>query len=153
MSIHSNSPLQVGFRWLGDGPPRLPRYQSALAAGLDVEAHLSEPLTIQPLQRLLIPTGFAISLPEGYEAQLRPRSGLALKHGLTLLNSPGTIDADYRGEIKVLLINLGAEPYTITPHQRIAQLIIAPVTKISWTLLQELPPTDRNEGGFGSTEQ
>ena len=131
----------------------LPAYQSALAAGLDLVAAVTAdaPIQIASGARALIPTGVAIALPAGYEAQVRPRSGLALRHGVTVLNSPGTIDADYRGEIKVILINLGQEPFVIEPKTRIAQLIVSAVTRILWTPAESLPDTDRGDGGFGST--
>lgn len=129
----------------------LPAYETEHAAGMDLRAHLPEPLLIKPGQRALIPTGLMIELPEGYEAQVRPRSGLALKFGITVLNSPGTIDADYRGEIKVLLINHGEEAFTINNGDRIAQMIVAPHSKVSWQLTQTLSATNRGAGGYGST--
>jgi dUTP pyrophosphatase len=129
----------------------LPSYQSALAAGLDLLAAVAEPLILAPGQRVLVPTGIAIALPEGFEAQVRPRSGLAVRHGLTVLNTPGTIDADYRGEIQVLLINLGSEPVNVARGMRIAQLVIAPVTRATLSEVAELGPTLRGFRGFGST--
>lgn len=131
----------------------LPAYETALSAGMDLRAAVAEnaPLTLQPGERALAPTGLTIALPAGYEAQVRPRSGLALKHGVTCLNTPGTIDADYRGEVKVLLINLGQEPFTITRGERIAQILIAPVTQGAWEAVETLPETTRGAGGFGST--
>jgi dUTP pyrophosphatase len=129
----------------------LPSYATEHAAGLDLMAALSEPVTIAPGQRALIPTGIAIALPVGFEAQVRPRSGLAAKYGVTILNSPGTIDADYRGEIKAILINLGDVPFVVEPNARIAQLIMAQVAKIGWEESDSLPKTIRGEGGFGST--
>jgi dUTP pyrophosphatase len=131
----------------------LPAYQSAQAAGLDLTAAVpaDAPVTLAPGERALIPTGVAIALPPGVEAQVRPRSGLAARHGVTVLNSPGTIDADYRGEIKVILINLGQEAFVIEPKARIAQLIVSAVTRILWTPTEELPDTARGDGGFGST--
>ena len=129
----------------------LPSYQSALAAGLDLLAAVAEPLKLAPGQRALVPTGIAIALPEGFEAQVRPRSGLAVRHGLTVLNTPGTIDADYRGEIQVLLINLGSAAVTIMRGMRIAQLVIAPVTHAALHEAQSLDETQRGKGGFGST--
>jgi dUTP pyrophosphatase len=129
----------------------LPAYQSNLAAGLDVRACLKAPITLLPLQRHLIPTGLQIELPAGYEAQIRPRSGLALKHGITVLNSPGTVDADYRGEIKVLLINLGDTAFEIGNGERIAQMVIAKHETISWQTVEILGSTERGEGGYGST--
>lgn len=129
----------------------LPSYQTRRAAGLDLSAALPHPLALRPLQRELIPTGLALGLPPGFEGQVRPRSGLALKYGLTVLNAPGTIDEDYRGEVKVLLINLGAEPVTIEPLQRIAQLIVAPVARVRPTWVASLEETQRGSGGYGST--
>ena len=131
----------------------LPSYQSAHAAGLDLVAAVpeGEPVTLAPNARRLIPTGLAIALPDGFEAQVRPRSGLAARHGVTVLNTPGTIDADYRGEIKVIMINLGPVPFTVTRGMRIAQLTIAPVVRASIAEVSELEPTARGSGGFGST--
>src|SRR5215472_8839350 len=131
----------------------LPSYQSKHAAGLDVVAAVIEPVELAPEGRMLLPTGFALELPEGYEAQLRPRSGLALKHGVTLLNSPGTIDADYRGEVGVILINLGEAPFRLQRGDRIAQLVIAPVARLAWRESEALPESARGAGGFGSTGQ
>jgi dUTP pyrophosphatase len=129
----------------------LPAYATEGSAGLDLLAAVSEAVTLQPGARALIPTGLSLALPQGYEAQVRPRSGLALKHGLTLLNSPGTIDADYRGEVQVILVNLGEEPVTIPRGMRIAQLVLAPVTRAALEEVPELPPSARGAGGFGST--
>lgn len=129
----------------------LPAYATAHAAGLDLMAAVTEPITLAPGQRAMIPTGIAIALPVAMEAQVRPRSGLAAKHGVTVLNSPGTIDADYRGEIKAILINLGDAPFIVEPKARIAQLIVAPVTRIHWEIAETLPETVRGDGGFGST--
>lgn len=130
----------------------LPRYGTALSAGCDLRAAVQEPITLSPGERVLVSTGIAMALPDGTEAQVRPRSGLAVKFGLTVLNAPGTIDADYRGEIKVPLINLGQEPYTVCRGDRIAQLVIARVSQIQWTSVQELEDsTDRGTKGFGST--
>lgn len=129
----------------------LPKYQTALSAGMDLHANLSEPVLLEPHARMLIPTGLFIELPEGYEAQVRPRSGLALKHGITVLNSPGTIDADYRGEIKVLLINHGQDAFTIQNGERIAQMVIAQHATVQWVETQSLSNTERGEGGYGST--
>ena len=131
----------------------LPAYETALSAGMDIRAAVpeGEPVTLAPGQRCLTPTGIAIALPPGYEAQMRPRSGLALKHGITCLNSPGTIDADYRGELKVILVNLGQEPFTIRRGERIAQIVIAPVTQGEWAVVETLSETARGAGGFGST--
>jgi len=129
----------------------LPAYQSAGASGLDLCAALSDELILDPGARTLVPTGVAIALPDGYEAQIRPRSGLAARHGVTVLNAPGTVDADYRGELKVLLINLGQAPFAIRRGLRIAQLVIAPVARISWSECATLPASARDVGGFGST--
>ena len=129
----------------------LPSYATELSAGMDIRANISEPVVLQPLERTLLPTGLFIELPEGYEAQIRPRSGLAIKHGLTLLNSPGTIDADYRGEIKVILANLSNEPFTINDGERICQMVVAAYTKVQWTETDSLEDSARGEGGFGHT--
>ena len=129
----------------------LPSYQSALAAGLDLLAAVDTPLVFAPGGRALVPTGIAIALPEGFEAQLRPRSGLAARHGLTVLNAPGTIDADYRGELQVLLVNLGSESVTITRGMRIAQLVVAAVARAQLREVASLDETPRGSGGFGST--
>jgi dUTP pyrophosphatase len=129
----------------------LPKYQTDLSAGMDLIANLDQPITLKPLERSLIPTGLFIALPAGYEAQIRPRSGLAFKHGITVLNSPGTIDADYRGEIKVLLINLSNTDFTINDGERIAQMIITSYATVQWQLVEELDNTSRGDGGFGST--
>jgi dUTP pyrophosphatase len=135
-----------------DDPLPLPRYMTANAAGMDIYADLSEDLTIPPLGRALVPTGFALALPQGYEAQVRPRSGLALRSGLTLLNSPGTIDADYREEVKILVINLGEQPVRLKRGDRIAQLVVAPVSRVRWHEIEQLEPTERT-GGFGHTDK
>lgn len=145
------SPLPVPIRWSGEGPPVLPRAQTPYAAGLDLHAALSEATVLHPGERRLLPTNLSIALPPGTEAQIRPRSGLALKHGVTVLNAPGTIDADYRGEICVLLINLGQEDFTIHPQDRIAQMVIAPVHSVEWRLVEVLPLSVRGSEGFGST--
>lgn len=129
----------------------LPEYQTPLSAGLDIRANLDESVTLRPLERAMIPTGLFVELPEGYEMQIRPRSGLAAKHGITVLNSPGTIDADYRGEIKVILVNLSNEPFTIESGERIAQMIVARYEQIEWLPVEELGATERGAGGFGST--
>ena len=129
----------------------LPFYATEASAGMDLIAAIAEDVTVPPLGRAMIPTGLAIALPAGYEAQVRPRSGLAAKNGVTVLNSPGTIDADYRGEVQVILINLGAENFTVTRGMRIAQMIIAPVTQIEWAPAHSLDETVRGSGGFGST--
>lgn len=129
----------------------LPAYATEQSAGADLMAAISEDIILAPLERKLVATGIAIALPAGFEAQIRPRSGLALKNGITLLNTPGTIDADYRGEIKVLLINLGQENFVISRGMRIAQLIIAPVAQVKWQQVETLEDTARSSGGFGST--
>ncbi len=129
----------------------LPSYESAGAAGMDLRAALSEQMRLAPGARALVPTGLSIALPQGFEAQVRPRSGLALKQGVTCLNTPGTIDADYRGEVGVILINLGAEPFDIDHGDRIAQLVIAPVTQGTWVEVETLDETARGSGGFGSS--
>jgi dUTP pyrophosphatase len=129
----------------------LPRYETENAAGMDIRAYLSDEVELMPMQRYLVPTGLYIELPKGYEGQVRPRSGLALKHGITVLNSPGTIDADYRGELKILLVNLSDMPFVIKSGERIAQLVIASYTSISWKLVDELSSTARGASGYGST--
>ena len=129
----------------------LPKYETLHAAGLDVRANITAGMTIAPLQRVMVPTGLYVELPEGHEMQVRPRSGLAAKHGITVLNSPGTIDADYRGEIKIILVNLSSEPFTIEPGERIAQLIVSEYVRIEWEECDALSSTARGEGGFGST--
>ncbi len=134
----------------GDGLP-LPAYATAGSAGVDLAAALDAPVVLTPGGRAAVPTGIALALPEGFEAQVRPRSGLALRHGLTVLNSPGTIDADYRGEVQVILANLGSEPVTIARGERIAQLVVAPVSRVAFEHVAALPPSGRSSGGFGST--
>lgn len=134
----------------GDGLP-LPDYMSAHAAGADLCAAVREQLTLLPGARALVPTGFSIALPAGYEAQIRPRSGLAIRYGVTCLNAPGTIDADYRGELQVVLANFGTEPFVVRRGDRIAQLVVGPVARAAFELVEELPPTVRGSGGFGST--
>lgn len=129
----------------------LPQYATPLSAGLDLRANLNEPITLQPLQRVLVPTGLYIALPAGYEAQVRPRSGLALKKGITVLNTPGTIDADYRGEVCVILVNLSADPFVIEDGERIAQMVVARHEQVEWQPVEQLESTERGEGGFGHT--
>jgi dUTP pyrophosphatase len=129
----------------------LPRYATPQSAGMDLRANLDAPVVLQPMQRSLIPTGLRIALPVGYEAQIRPRSGLALKHGITLLNTPGTIDADYRGEIGVILVNLGQEPFVVNDGERIAQMVIARHEQAELVEVEALDDTERGEGGFGHT--
>lgn len=132
-------------------PLPLPRYMTEGAAGIDLQADIDAEIILAPGGRALIPTGLAIEIPAGHEAQLRPRSGLALHHGITLLNAPGTIDSDYRGEIQVILANLGHEPFSIRRGDRIAQMVLAPVARAEWVEVESLPPTSRGPGGFGHT--
>ncbi|HSO09196.1 MAG TPA: dUTP diphosphatase [Desulfoprunum sp.] len=144
----------VRLRWLD--PQRtqdldLPRYHSALAAGMDVRAAVEQDVEIAPGRVVLVPTGFAVAIPPGYEMQVRPRSGLALRHGLTLINSPGTIDSDYRGEVKIALINLGEAPFRVSRGDRIAQLVLAPIIRAELRVVEQLDATDRADGGFGHT--
>ena len=129
----------------------LPTYQTEGAAGMDIRAAIEEPITLGSLERTLIPTGFKIELPHGYEAQIRPRSGMAIKHGLTMINSPGTIDEDYRGEVKIAVVNISNEAYTIQPDERIAQMVIARYEKAEWRMVETLDETERGAGGFGHT--
>ncbi len=129
----------------------LPDYATAYSAGMDLRANLTESITLKPLERALIPTGLFIELPAGYEAQIRPRSGLAVKHGISVLNSPGTIDADYRGEIRVVLVNLSNDAFEINHGERICQMIVAAHATVEWELVQELEESDRGAGGFGHT--
>ena len=129
----------------------LPEYATALSAGMDLRANIDEPVTLRPLQRSLIPTGIYIQLSEGYEAQIRPRSGLAVKHGISIVNSPGTIDADYRGEIRVILVNLSDEDFIINDGERICQMVIARHTRVEWLQVDDLDETERGSGGFGHT--
>ena len=133
------------------GRQPMPTYATSQSAGMDLRANLEEPVVLHPMERRLIPTGLHIALPEGYEAQVRPRSGLALKHGLTVLNAPGTIDADYRGEIGVVLINLSQEDFTINDGERIAQLVVARYEQVEFSLVETLDETERCEGGYGHT--
>ena len=144
--------LKVQFQVLPHGRELpLPSYQTAHAAAMDLHAAVTAPATIEPGRIQVVECGFAMALPDGYEAQVRPRSGLASKQGLTVVNTPGTIDADYRGEVKVALINLGAAPVTIERGMRIAQLVVAPVTRVTWETVSALPESERGAGGFGST--
>ena len=136
---------------INEGGQPLPQYATEAAAGMDVRADLTEPVTIPAGGRALTPTGLRVAVPEGYEKQMRPRSGLALKHGVTLLNSPGTIDADYRGPVGVILANLGTEPFTVNPGERICQAVVAPVMHVVWQQTDSLDTTDRGDGGFGHT--
>lgn len=136
-----------------DRVAKLPSYMTEGAAGMDLCADIPASMTLAPMARILIPTGIAIALPMGFEAQIRPRSGLALKQGLTMVNSPGTIDADYRGEIQVIAINLGDEPIVIVPGQRIAQMVVQRVVRAQWQVVDELPSSERQAGGFGHTDK
>lgn len=129
----------------------MPEYATSQSAGMDLRANLEEPVTIAPLQRVLIPTGLHMALPAGFEAQIRPRSGLALKHGITVLNSPGTVDADYRGEVKVLLVNLSDTPFVVNDGERIAQMVVARHEQAKWDEVEALDETERGEGGYGHT--
>lgn len=144
-------PIRVPIRRVGPRAPGLPAYATPGAAGMDLAAALDGPLTLAAGGRAAVPTGLALALPEGFEGQVRPRSGLALRAGVTVANAPGTIDADYRGELHVILINLGTEPVTIRPGDRVAQLVVAPVARVAWREVGELPESARGAGGFGST--
>jgi len=141
--------IEIHVCFLGQGD--LPYHATPLSAGMDLRAHIETPITLKTLERKIIPTGLSIALPKGYEAQVRPRSGLAAKHGITVLNAPGTIDADYRGDIGVILVNLSKEPFTIAPQDRIAQLVVAKYATVEWQPLKALPESERGSGGFGST--
>ena len=148
--MHSSSEVPVRVKWLPHGQGLdLPAYATDGAAGMDVVS--AEDATIAPGARHAVATGLALAIPSGYEVQVRPRSGLALKHGITVPNTPGTIDSDYRGELKVILINLGAEAFAVRRGDRVAQLVLAPVTRVAWLTVEELDETARGEGGFGST--
>lgn len=141
----------MNVKIVNKSPFSLPSYATEMSAGMDLKANIEEPITLGSLERSLVPTGLYIQLPDGYEAQIRPRSGLAAKHGITIANAPGTIDADYRGEIKVILINLSKEPFTINPGERIAQMVMAKYEKVSWEEVALLDESSRGTGGFGST--
>lgn len=147
--------IRIQIKWLrsSDRVAELPSYMTEGAAGMDLCADIPASMTLAPMARILIPTGIAIALPLGFEAQIRPRSGLALKQGLTMVNSPGTIDADYRGEIQVIAINLGGEPIVIVPGQRIAQMVVQRVVRAQWQVVDELPSSERQAGGFGHTDK
>ena len=136
---------------VNQSPFDLPHYATPYSAGMDLRANIDSAVALKPLQRALVPTGLFIELPEGYEAQIRPRSGLAAKHGISIVNSPGTIDADYRGEIKVILVNLSDQPFTLEPGERIAQMVVARHEQVEWLSVSELNESVRGEGGFGST--
>ena len=143
--------MPIAVKIINESNNPLPSYATDGAAGMDIRAFVNEPVELQPLQRALVPTGLFIELPEGYEAQIRPRSGLAIKQGITCLNTPGTIDSDYRGEIKIVLINLSSEAHVINSGDRIAQMVVQKVEKISWEEAVALSETSRDNGGFGST--
>ena len=140
---------EIKVKVINSSTNELPQYATVSAAGMDLRASLDEPITLRPLERRLIPTGLRIELPQGYECQIRPRSGLALKHGISIVNAPGTIDADYRGEIGVILINLSDTDFIVNPGERICQMVVAPYTRVAWQQVDELGVTDRGEGGFG----
>lgn len=142
---------RIKVKIINDSSHPLPTYETPSSAGMDVRAKLDAPVTLKPLERALIPTGLRIQLPQGYECQVRPRSGLALKHGISLVNTPGTVDADYRGEIGIIVINLSNEPYTITDGERIAQLVIKEYVHVAWEPVQRLDETVRGDGAFGHT--
>ena len=141
----------IDIKVVNKGRHPLPQYATPLSAGMDLRANIDEPVTLKPLERKLIPTGLYIALPEGYEAQVRPRSGLALKHGITVRNTPGTIDADYRGQVMVLLVNLSDQDFTVEDGERIAQMVVARHEQAKWTETDELDKTLRGEGGYGHT--
>lgn len=141
----------MNVRIINKSRHELPAYATSGAAGMDIRASIDEPVTLKPLERAMVPTGLFLEIPAGYEAQVRPRSGLAAKHGLTVLNTPGTIDADYRGEVKVILVNLSNEPFTVNDGERIAQLVIAAHATVTWEETDSLSETSRGGGGFGHT--
>lgn len=141
----------IQVKVINKGKQPLPKYATPQSAGMDLRADIEEAFTLKPLERKLVPTGLFISLPEGYEAQVRPRSGLALKHGITVLNTPGTVDADYRGEVGVVLVNLSNEPFTVEPGERIAQMVIAKHEQADFVVVEELDETERGAGGYGHT--
>ncbi|MGE0199684.1 MAG: dUTP diphosphatase [Candidatus Melainabacteria bacterium] len=143
--------MSIPLQRLAHAPAALPAYATPGSAGMDVRAAIAEPVTLAPMGRRLIPTGLIMQLPEGFECQIRPRSGLSIKHGITLINAVGTIDSDYRDEVKVPLVNLSTEPFTIQPGERIAQLVIAPVTQAAWRLVDAVDTAVNRQGGFGST--
>lgn len=143
--------MSVNVKIVNKSHHQLPDYQTVLSAGMDLKANTDEPIALKPMERWLFPTGIYIQLPEGYEAQIRPRSGLAAKYGVTVTNAPGTIDADYTGEVKVSLINLSADTVVIQPGERIAQMVVAKYEKVTWNEVAILDKTERGDGGFGST--
>lgn len=142
---------KITVKIINESSNNLPQYATPYAAGMDLRANLKEPVTLQPLERRLIPTGIRIELPEGYECQIRPRSGLALKSGITVLNTPGTIDADYRGEIGVILVNLSDKPFTVNHGERICQMVVARHASVEWLPADNLAESNRGDGGFGHT--
>jgi dUTP pyrophosphatase len=143
--------MPVEIKIVNQSANPLPHYATEGSSGLDLRANINEPIKLRSLERTLVPTGLFMEIPQGYEAQVRPRSGLAIKHGLTCLNTPGTIDSDYRGEIKIVLVNLSSDPHIIEPGDRIAQLVLQKVEKVEWKQVDILTETDRSQGGFGST--
>ena len=143
--------MSIKVKIINQSQNPLPEYATEGSAGMDLRADIAAEMVLRPLERALVPTGLFIELPQGYEAQVRPRSGLAIKHGITCLNSPGTIDSDYRGELKVILINLSQEDQTLHPGDRIAQMVVSPVTRVSWEAAETISVTARNAGGFGHT--
>ncbi len=143
--------MSLKVRVVNKSANELPKYETPLAAGMDVRANIEESIVLGPLERAMIPTGLYVELPAGYELQVRPRSGLAAKHGITVLNTPGTVDADYRGELKAILVNLSSEPFEIKPGERIAQYVVARHEKVEWEQVDALSETERGAGGFGST--
>ena len=151
--VSAMQPVVIAVKRLREGSPLLPLpfYQTVGAAGMDLLAEITEPIHLRPGERTLVGTGLALELPAGFEAQIRPRSGLALRYGVTLLNAPGTIDADYRGEVSVLLVNLGSDDFVVERGDRIAQMVVAPVTRVTWREVDALTPTHRGDGGFGHT--
>lgn len=148
---NKNNKLMIKIKIVNNGSQPLPEYATIGSAGMDLRANITEPITLESLERTLIPTGLHIELPVGYEAQIRPRSGLAIKHGITCLNTPGTIDSDYRGDVGVELVNLSKEPYTVFPGERVAQMIINKYEQVEFELVDKLSETERGEGGFGHT--
>jgi dUTP pyrophosphatase len=149
--LEAIQPAKLAVKIKNESSFELPAYATSGAAGMDIRANIAEPLSLQPLERTLVPTGLYMELPEGYEAQIRPRSGLAIKQGITCLNTPGTIDADYRGEIKVILVNLSNETQLIAPGDRIAQMVVQRFQQVNWVPVETLTSTERNAGGFGHT--
>lgn len=149
--VQRQSPITMKVNIINKSRHALPSYATALSAGMDLRANIESPITLGPLERQLVPTGIYIALPAGYEAQVRPRSGMATKHGITVINSPGTVDADYRGEIRVSLVNLSNTPFTIEDGERIAQMVVAKHEQVEWAEVEVLDETERGAGGWGST--